>query len=91
MSRKMVTNKPVKVPHIPTTAELVEEQIEEVITSTMDLLDERLFYVYDKYSDYNAAEFSEFVKRGTDDLSKRIVEKVKDWDGNDEYTDTIEL
>ena len=81
MIKKMTINPPAKVPHIPTTAELVEEQIEEVIASTLDLLDERLFYVYDKYSDYNAEEFSEFVKRGTDDLDKRIVEKVKDWDG----------
>lgn len=79
----MVNGKPANVPHIPTTAELVEEQIEDVINQTLDLLDERLFYVYDKYSDYDANEYSEFVKRGTENLEKRIIEKVKDWDGND--------
>lgn len=79
----MVNGKPANVPHIPTTAELVEEQIEDVVNATLDLLDERLFYVYDKYSDYDANEYSEFVKRGIENLEKRIIEKVKDWDGND--------
>lgn len=83
----MVKGKPAQVPHIPTTAQLVEEQIEDVVTATLELLDERLFYVYDKFSDYNAEEYSEFVKRGLSDFGDRAVERVKDWDGNDTSED----
>jgi hypothetical protein len=82
-NKKMVNGKPANVPHIPTTAELVEEQLEDIINATLELLDERLFYVYDKYSDYKAAEYSEFVARATENLDKRIIERVRDWDGND--------
>jgi hypothetical protein len=82
-----IKGKPASVPHIPTTAELVEEQIEDVVTATLELLDERLFYVYDKFSDYNATEYSEFVKRGLDDFAQRAVDRVKDWDGNDATVD----
>lgn len=85
---KMVDGKPANVPHIPTTAELVEEQLEDILTATLELLDERLFYVYDKYSDYNANEYSEFVARATENLDKRIVERVKEWDGNDNAAST---
>lgn len=87
--RKQMIKKPVNVPHIPTTAELVDEQIDEVLESTLELLDERLFYVYDKYSDYNADEFSAFVTRALEGLEKKIVDKVKEWDGNDTSSDEI--
>lgn len=81
------TNKPKAVPHIPTTAEMVEEQIDDVVDATLELLDERLFYVYDKFSDYNANEYSEFVKRGLEKFAERAVERVKEWDGNDNSAD----
>ena len=86
-NKKMVNGKPANVPHIPTTAELVDEQIENVLDSTLELLDERLFYVLDKYADYSAAEFAEFVKRGIEGLENRIVDRVKEWDGNDTDND----
>jgi len=85
--RKPMIKKPANVPHIPTTAELVDEQIDEVLESTLEILDERLFYVYDKYSDYNADEFSAFVTRALEGLEKKIVDKVKEWDGNDTSSD----
>ena len=79
----MVNGKPANVPHIPTTAEMVEEQIDDLVDATLELLDERLFYVYDKFSDYNAATFAGFVKQGLDKFVERAIERVKEWDGSE--------
>lgn len=67
---------------IPTIAEMVDEQLEDVVTRTVDDLDERLFYVADKYTtNMSAEEFAEFVKRAVKGLEKAVIAKVKEWDG----------
>lgn len=82
MVKDNAPKKPANVPHIPTTAEMVGEQIDDLVDSTLELLDERLFYVFDKYSDYDAETFSSFVKAGLEKFSERAIEKVMDWEGN---------
>ena len=82
MVKDSTPKKPANVPHIPTTAEMVEEQIDDLVDATLELLDERLFYVFDKFSDYDAETFSGFVKVGLEKFSERAIEKVMDWEGN---------
>lgn len=73
---------------IPTIAEMVEEQLEDVATRTVEDLDERLFYVADKYTtNMSSEEFAEFVKRAVKGLEKALIEKVKEWDGPSESDD----
>lgn len=65
---------------LPTVIEVVEEQIDERIDMTLSDLDERLFYICDKYSSMSSEEFAAVVERQLKDFTARVLENIQDWD-----------
>lgn len=65
---------------LPTVIEVVEEQIDDRIDMTLNDLDERLFYICDKYSSMSSEEFAAVVERQLKDFTARVLENIQDWD-----------
>lgn len=74
----MAKNSP-NVPHIPTQAQLIDEAVEEAVDKTLDLLDERLFYIYNKTVGMTVEEFQAFIKRGLKGFQQRVIDSSGDW------------